>query len=85
VVRIDRDQQIAAIDQFAAAPEIPEGNREAAANTNCRRSTQFRSLTANSGLVSLGPSLIESYRNAAADWPSQIGWLMNRSPPMMLN
>ena len=65
VVRSDRDQQIAAIDQFAAAPEIPEGKREAAANTNCRRFTQFRSLTANSGLVSLGPSFIESYRNAA--------------------
>jgi hypothetical protein len=30
VVRIDRNQQIAAIDQFAAAPDIPEGNREAA-------------------------------------------------------
>ncbi len=36
-----------------------------AANTNGRRFTEFRSLTANSGLASLGPSFIESYRNAA--------------------
>jgi hypothetical protein len=41
VYGIDRDQQIAAIDQFVAAPEIPEGNREAAANTNCRRLPGF--------------------------------------------
>jgi hypothetical protein len=46
--------------------KFPKGTGKLpAANTNCRRFTQFRSLAANSGLVSLGPSFIESYRNAA--------------------